>query len=205
VGKHTDELGTIENFKAPWESDTGPDQEIEPAKLKKLLFNFRLDRAKAQDARDEAGEKVTSLETELQQAKADVAKGDPTGKIADLETKLRTATENLAKANLDKDRIEIGIEKGLTPKQAKRLQGTTKEELEADAEELLETFGVTAKQNETDEEREEREEREAEEADDLRRTPRTPLNNPADPKNGAEQEPDYEKIADQIARSGRII
>lgn len=37
-------------------------------------------------------------------------------------------------------RLEIAAEKGLTPAQAKRLVGETREELEADASELLETF-----------------------------------------------------------------
>jgi len=37
-------------------------------------------------------------------------------------------------------RLEVAAEKGLTPAQAKRLVGSTREELEADADELLETF-----------------------------------------------------------------
>lgn len=37
-------------------------------------------------------------------------------------------------------RLEVAAEKGLTPAQAKRLVGATREELEADAEELLATF-----------------------------------------------------------------
>lgn len=37
-------------------------------------------------------------------------------------------------------RLEVASEKGLTPAQAKRLVGVTREELEADAAELLETF-----------------------------------------------------------------
>lgn len=37
-------------------------------------------------------------------------------------------------------RLEIAAEKGLTPAQAKRLVGDTRDELEADAQELLETF-----------------------------------------------------------------
>lgn len=37
-------------------------------------------------------------------------------------------------------RLEIAADKGLTPAQAKRLVGETREELEADAAELLETF-----------------------------------------------------------------
>jgi len=41
-------------------------------------------------------------------------------------------------------RLEIAAEKGLTPAQAKRLVGETREELEADASELLETFKPAA-------------------------------------------------------------
>ena len=37
-------------------------------------------------------------------------------------------------------RLEVASEKGLTPAQAKRLVGETRDELEADASELLETF-----------------------------------------------------------------
>lgn len=37
-------------------------------------------------------------------------------------------------------RLEVASEKGLTPAQAKRLVGDSREELEADANELLETF-----------------------------------------------------------------
>ena len=39
-------------------------------------------------------------------------------------------------------RLEIAAEKGLTPAQARRLVGNTREELEADADELLEAFGA---------------------------------------------------------------
>jgi hypothetical protein len=40
-------------------------------------------------------------------------------------------------------RLEVAAENGLTPAQAKRLVGSTREELEADAEELLATFQPT--------------------------------------------------------------
>lgn len=40
-------------------------------------------------------------------------------------------------------RLEVAAEKGLTMAQAKRLVGETREELEADAVELLESFGAT--------------------------------------------------------------
>ena len=52
-----------------------------------------------------------------------------TGKVAQLEKDLASAT---AKA----DRYEVALDKGLDMTRAKRLTGTTREELEADAEEL---------------------------------------------------------------------
>jgi hypothetical protein len=48
----------------------------------------------------------------------------------------RERTETAAKAT----RLEVAFDKGLTPAQAKRLVGTTREELEADAEEILRDF-----------------------------------------------------------------
>lgn len=47
-----------------------------------------------------------------------------------------TTTEQEAKAL----RAEVAVEKGLSAAQAKRLAGTTREELEADADEILEAF-----------------------------------------------------------------
>lgn len=43
------------------------------------------------------------------------------------------------------DRLEVALEKGLTPSQAKRLVGSTREELEADADELLKDLGDSQK------------------------------------------------------------
>lgn len=61
-------------------------------------------------------------------------------------------TEQLAKmqADLDDERrrrhiIEVGAEKGLTPAHVKRLTGTSREELEASADELLVDFPLPAK------------------------------------------------------------
>lgn len=192
MGKHTDKLGSFENYKAPWESDTGSDEEIDAAKFKKFLFNLQLDKAKAEDAAEEAAEKVTKAEQDLKDAKAEVAKGDKSGKIAELETKLAEAETAKVAAESNLVRLEVATEKGLTPKQAKRLQGTTKEELEADADELLEDLGVkqTASDEDEDEENEENE---------GRTSPRAKLNlvNPGD-SGGKGGEYDYDKLAGEI-------
>lgn len=52
----------------------------------------------------------------------------------------RTAERERDEANLRALRLEVAAEKGLTPAQAKRLVGGTKEELEADADELMASF-----------------------------------------------------------------
>lgn len=74
-----------------------------------------------------------------------------TAQLSDLERAQReaqTAAEREAEAarraeeaELRALRIEVAAEKGLTPAQAKRLVGATKEELEADADEILADFG----------------------------------------------------------------
>jgi hypothetical protein len=51
-----------------------------------------------------------------------------------------TAEKRAQEAELRAMRLEVAVSKGLTPAQAKRLVGTTQEELEADAEEFLESI-----------------------------------------------------------------
>lgn len=52
------------------------------------------------------------------------------------------ATKRAEEAELKALRLEVGIEKGLTPAQSRRLVGSNREELESDADELLESFGA---------------------------------------------------------------
>lgn len=56
------------------------------------------------------------------------------------ERRAQDAEEKLAKIEADGLRATVAAERGLTDAQAKRLQGTTREELEADADELLSAF-----------------------------------------------------------------
>lgn len=55
--------------------------------------------------------------------------------------RLTAAEKRAAEAELRAMRLEVAASKGLTPAQARRLVGSTLEELEADADELLATFG----------------------------------------------------------------
>lgn len=199
MGKNLDKLGKIEDFKAPWETETGSDAEIDSSKLKKFLFNLLTDKAKAEDASDEAVEAKTKAEQELTEKASEFAKGDTTGELGKVQTKLAEA-ENAAKtAQGNLDRLTVGIEKGLTPAQAKRLQGSTIKELEADADELLETFGVVKGEKPGDNDGDEEDEQEG------RTAPRSALTlvNPADTDGGG-KDYDYDKIAGEIA-SGNLF
>lgn len=61
-------------------------------------------------------------------------------RIAAAEKKAADAEERVGKAEADALRLSVAATKGLTPAQAKRLAGSTREELETDADELLESF-----------------------------------------------------------------
>jgi len=72
---------------------------------------------------------------EIEDAKADEDK---------TETEKRAAADQRAQAaELRATRIEVAHEKGLTSAQAKRLVGSTKAEIEADADEILRDFPTT--------------------------------------------------------------
>ena len=60
-------------------------------------------------------------------------------RVADIERQARESEQRALRA-------EIANAKGLTPSQAKRLVGATREELEADADELLADIGAQKKQ-----------------------------------------------------------
>lgn len=63
-----------------------------------------------------------------------------TEKLAEFERKA-------AEAELRVLKVEVAASKGLSAVQAKRLQGSTKEELEADADEIIEAFGTKSSAN----------------------------------------------------------
>lgn len=57
-----------------------------------------------------------------------------------LSEKITAAEKRASDAEARAMRLEVAAAKGLTPAQAKRLVGATQEELEADADEILEAF-----------------------------------------------------------------
>jgi hypothetical protein len=58
--------------------------------------------------------------------------------------KFAAAVKRAEEAEIRALRLEVAAEKGLTPAQAKRLVGASKDELEADADEIIEAFPAKA-------------------------------------------------------------
>jgi hypothetical protein len=86
-------------------------------------------------ARKAAEKSMKDLQTRLAELEdKDKSEGDK------LRDQLKQAEKDRDDARLSVMRLEIASSKGLTPAQAKRLVGATKEDLEADADELLESF-----------------------------------------------------------------
>ena len=117
---------------------------------------------KPEDQLGDAGKKLLADQrTEIKELKAKLGKldgldidaltnlanalgGKPSG---DTKTDLERLTERLAEVEesaaterLARLRLEVATDKGLTPRQAARLQGNTRDELAADADDLLATF-----------------------------------------------------------------
>lgn len=102
------------------------------------------------DALGDAGKKA--LEAERRNARAAAKERDAlAAKLKEFEDRDKSESEKAAEraaaaekrvAELEAQatRLEVAFENGLTPAQAKRLVGSTREELEADAKELLATF-----------------------------------------------------------------
>lgn len=93
------------------------------------------DRLKREQAKysnhDELAAKAAKFDELEEKSKTEAQKLADTNRLLD---------ERVKKAELEACRMRIAIRKGLTEAQVKRLLGTTEEELEADADELLEAF-----------------------------------------------------------------
>ncbi|MFB7823887.1 hypothetical protein [Streptomyces hydrogenans] len=92
-----------------------------------------LERLRAADAELATRKAADLTDTERLQKERDDAMAEAATAKAERDTEARKALL-----------LEVAAEKGLTPTQAARLQGSTKEELEADADSLKSLFGAPA-------------------------------------------------------------
>ena len=115
----------------PAEKDP-PDPASKPAADADELAAVRAALKKANKEAEESRRKLKDIEDR------DKSEGE---KLAD---RIATAERRAEEAEARALRLEVAAAKGLTPGQAKRLAGATKEELEADADELLADFAPVA-------------------------------------------------------------
>lgn len=102
---------------------------------------FDADRARAKITKTNS--EAAALRRRLADAEGQLAKIDEEGKteLQKAADRATSAEQKVADLELRALRAEVAAEKGLTPAQAKRLVGATVEELQADADELLASFG----------------------------------------------------------------
>jgi hypothetical protein len=179
----------IEDWNAPWETATG-ESEIDKDKLKRYLFNLLGDKEKLQ-------ERLTGVTTERDELKtaadAKAREGETetqrlTREKMELEAQLVAAQKGDSSEELL--RLRVALKKGLNDSQAKRLIGTTEEELLADADELLKSFGSAGKSEEGEG---------GSGFDGVRRVPRGQYN-PGDPNPGEGADIDVNKALESIPR-----
>lgn len=105
-----------------------------------------VDKWKRQSRTQEDKNKALQKELDELKSKSDGEKSD----VDKLKERLDKAETDLQKTQLDALRLRIASRKGLSEAQAKRLQGTTEEELEEDADDILEHFKPAGKSGEGD-------------------------------------------------------
>jgi len=184
-------LPKFEDWKAPWETagEDGETPEFDPAKAKRHQFNLLSDKEKLQG-------QVTTLTAERDEFKQKVEEAAREGETETerLKRELAEANEKANKAtekSIETMRLEVALDKGLTKVQAKRLIGSTVEELEADADELLASFGGSGRSaDDGDDDGED-------EGEQPRVRPQRRASNAGDPKDGSPDKAwDVDKAAD---------
>jgi|SRR6478609_5423104 len=145
-------LPKIEDWKAPWEVDLkegdDPKEKLDLDKLKRFVHGVLGDKERIQETAATTKSELDKLEAE----KVAAARKDE----SDVDRLTRERDEAIKKAekagetSIETLKLRVAIKKGLNEAQTKRLVGTTQEELEADADELLESWGPAKTDDEPD-------------------------------------------------------
>lgn len=134
-------LAPFTEWKRPW-----AEGEFDEEKAAKRIWDLLSDREIAADKHEAKLAEVTTKSTELQKTVDEVNSKNLTEaqklekEKKDLEDKLNA--RETADEKLKVTRLELALEHGLTKAEAKRLVGSTEEELKADAITLLEEQGL---------------------------------------------------------------
>lgn len=189
----------LTEFKTPWEAK---DEEYDPEKGRAFIHYLMTQAFEQQEAATKAKSDLATVTTEreaLQEKVNEAARANET-ETERLTRELAEAKAKAAKADepdIEKLKLKVALDKGLTLTQMKRLVGSTEEELAADADTLLAEWGPKR----TDDEEEE----ETEDGSTPSTQPRSRLSNPGDPT-PTEGKWDAEKAADEfMKRHGGLL
>lgn len=136
-------LPDFDNWKRPW-----TEGEINEERLARLVYNLKLDVQERDEKIEEKAVELTTLTSELDTVKASKASPDP--EVQD-ELKALRAENRTLKAGSDAprpqdqlqiDRLEVALELGLSKADAKRLVGSSREELLEDAKVFAADHGI---------------------------------------------------------------
>jgi hypothetical protein len=197
--KHVEQVPSLDEFRAPWETESGTDAEIDKTRLRKYIHSLLTDKARAQEALE--AKETAETEKAAAEKRAEDATGGETQKALNealakaqkFEDEVKTLKAEKAKADL---RAEVLGD--LDPKYAKYVTGETKADLEKSLEQVREDFGLPkpGEQSEDDDEDDE-----DDEDDDglLRRQPRRLSNGRVDFVGGDDDNDiDPEKVAERL-------
>lgn len=191
-------LAKFEDWTPPWGKD---DSDFDAEKAKKRIYDLLHDKETLQD-------KVATVEAERDTAKSerDAAKAAAESKAREGETEvdrlkrengeLQQKVEKIEKAgqepSIETLQLRVALRKGLDETQAKRLIGKTEAELEADADDLIKSFGFEGAGDDEDD---------GKGGDGVVRRPRR-LHNPADPDpSGRDKDITVEQMLAAVPRS----
>ena len=137
---------TLDDYRAPWETEAGGDAEIDKPKLKKYLHGLLVDKDRLQTTVTEV---TTERDTLKSQVEAKAREGET--ELQRLQRENQELKESQGKAPAESEetlRLRVALDKGLTRTQAARLVGSTEEELAKDADTFLAELGRTPGQEE---------------------------------------------------------
>lgn len=190
-------LVKFEEYKAPWEVDSDGNeipedkQEIDPGKLKKYLHGLLSDKDRLQTTVTTVTGERDELQTKFD-AKTREGESDDEAKQREHQKAIDAAK---AEGSLPALKLEVALDiEGITPKQAKalakRLTGTSREELEEDAEAIVEEFGLV--KDESSQSTEGDEGKDGDEGNE----PATPARRPRRPRAGGDPAPSTPSLPD---------
>lgn len=185
----------LAEYQTPWESKG---EEYDPEKGKAFIHYLQTQAWEKQEAATKAAAdltKVTGERDALQGKVNEAQRANETEleKVTRERDEAKAAAAKAAEPDLEKLRLQVAVDKGLTKLQMKRLVGANLEEMTADADALLAEWKSTGAGEDGGED----------EANPSTQ-PRTTLTNPGDPKPNSGKF-DAEKAADDYVSSRSIF